>query len=296
MRDLSYWVLVTVVLAVASGSLASPPLALPVIHEPWLNWDFVVPAGLGPINDLHVVVANPDFKPGETADDPLLPTWGYDGVQNQVPYGPGSASVLSWSNGGFASPTLPAGTVVHFGADMRGAGTILDAYWTMDGHPVPGGRIPIIWEVTRVWPWPDPDPLAGRIEMGLQTTQTFLDENPGSTVELDNIQTWYDIPAADLGLQDINRELDLFSVTGNDGNFGSDFEVESFFDVFYVGDSQNTGPDYESLLVADIVVIDPTGGATTVGTFWNLNPQCPEPGTMALLAVGAAALLRRRRR
>jgi len=52
------------------------------------------------------------------------------------------------------------------------------------------------------------------------------------------------------------------------------------------------GPQRESLLVADI--IDGTGA--TIGRFWNLNPQCPEPGTFVLVGLGLAALVVRLRR
>ena len=78
----SYWrYILTAVLLVGgvAGNVSAvvPPSAgeiPPVIHDPWLNWDFIVP-GTVPVNDVHVVVANSDWVPGETADDPGLPTW-----------------------------------------------------------------------------------------------------------------------------------------------------------------------------------------------------------------------------
>jgi len=59
---------------------------------------------------------------------------------------------------------------------------------------------------------------------------------------------------------------------------------------------ENVSPDFESLLIADVVVLDPDGNQTSVGRFWNLNPQSPEPGTVTLLAVGACVAMLRRRK
>ena len=186
---------------------------------------------------------------------------------------------------------------------MFGSGRIIDAYWTKDGQRVL--TIPIVYELTRVWV-PDPSgqpspPAPGTILMRLGTA--VLNELPaGQSVMLDNIRTWYDIPASELGLADINRELDEGTIGGENGQSQAGlFQIDSFFDVFYVGrtDPGHLGPQFESLLIADIYTVTGAPGQqveTRVGTFWNLNPQSPEPGTLALLAIGGLAALRRRRR
>ncbi|HUU34865.1 MAG TPA: PEP-CTERM sorting domain-containing protein [Vicinamibacterales bacterium] len=126
----------------------------------------------------------------------------------------------------------------------------------------------------------------------------------------DNIRTFAHIPANMLGLADLNETLDLnlllpFEVGARVGGLGgeliegpvwweSDFPAESFFDVFFdvPVPEGNLGPSFESLLVADII----NGEGEVIGRFWNLNPQCPEPGTFALIGTGLAALVLRLRR
>jgi len=210
---------------------------------------------------------------------------------------------MTWSTNapGLPDPLLPAGQVIHFGADMFGSGRIIDAYWTKDGQRVL--TIPIVYELTRVWvpgdptdPLPPPDP--GTIEMLLSPAELYT----AGDIYLKNIRTWYDIPAVQLGLADINRELDEGTIGGENGQSQAGlFQIDSFFDVFYVGrtDPGHLGPQFESLLIADIYTVTGAPGQqveTRVGTFWNLNPQSPEPGTLALLAIGGLAALRRRRR
>ncbi|HUX02123.1 MAG TPA: PEP-CTERM sorting domain-containing protein, partial [Phycisphaerae bacterium] len=51
-------------------------------------------------------------------------------------------------------------------------------------------------------------------------------------------------------------------------------------------------PQYEALLYAQVINPD----KSVIGEFWNLNPQSPEPATLALLGLGAVATLIRRRR
>ncbi len=250
-----------------------------VDHEPWLNWDFFVPQL--DVNDIHVVVENDGFVPEEVYVDPAISGWDYQGEDNSATGG----TVLSW--GLPAGQLLNPGGVVHMGAYLRGAGRITEAYWTLDGQRV--AQIPIIYELTRVV---FPDTTPPELLMRLQTTQAFIDET-GSEVSLDGIRTWMDIPAGELGLGDINGALDLDSLDSWETTPSATSGIvqpDSFFDVF-VGLPQNTGPEFEGLLYADVLVV-----GAVVGRFWNLNQQCPEPATLGLLGLGGLAVLRRRRR
>jgi hypothetical protein len=129
------------------------------------------------------------------------------------------------------------------------------------------------------------------------------------------IRTFMNLPAALLGLPDINGDLDLASLAGYEttpqvGDSGGavidplqvyywDFPAESFFDVF-VGSTPFTGPQYESLLYAQLVYDEDgasgQGEPIPVGEFWNLNPQSPEPSTAVCLLLASAGLAMRRRR
>jgi len=71
------WIAVGVVAfgLVAAASAQPAPTVLPVEHDPWLNWDFIVPPG---VNDVHIIVDNPTFTPRGTAGDPFSPVgWQY---------------------------------------------------------------------------------------------------------------------------------------------------------------------------------------------------------------------------
>ena len=272
-------------------TMPPPPPDPGVIHYPILNWDLYNPP-LG-ANDLHIVVEEDNFVPDHTYNDPNIPGWQYDGANPN----PGGGTVLSWST---TSP-MPLPSTVHVGANLNGSGRVTDAYWTQNGIPIM--VIPIVWELTWVDQW-DPvfpnDP--GAIWMRLQTTAEAASLG---TVQLANIRTYADIPAGVLRLEDLNNNLDeqrlveenstVLVGTSLDGpvtlpNQSADFAVDSFFDVF-VELSFNTNPDFQSLLVADVLVNN-----LPVGRFWNLNYQSPEPTSMVLLALGGLALIRRRRK
>ncbi|MHC4986799.1 MAG: PEP-CTERM sorting domain-containing protein [Planctomycetota bacterium] len=213
---------------------------------------------------------------------------------------------------------VPGGALAHGGLFMAGSGNILDAYWTLGGVKV-GASLPVTYELTEI----RMDTLVSEVHMQLQLGDMFFDDalNTDLVAGWTNIRTFVSIPAAELDLPDINRTLNEalyagFQVTpflGQPGLPGStgvpilptdtflygDFPPDSFFDVF-LGEILPAfqGPDYESLLIADVIVApvnDPTN-FTVVGEFWNLNPQSPEPATMGLLAIGGVAVLRRRRR
>jgi len=276
------------VVVMAAGTAAAVVVVPTIDHEPWLNWDLVLPPGA---NDIRIVVDNPNFVPGDIFED-LVNGWHYDG-----PISMGGNTILKWSA---ADPT---GGMVHIGADMRGSGGIIGGYWTKNGLPFdPPMPIPIIWELTRII-GPIPGDPANPVEvwMRLRTSPEF--GATGQEVRLSNIRTYFNIPANRLGLDDLNADLDEVTLVDYKGmqypglSASLPYDIDSFFDVFVeVTPPENSSPDFESLLVADVVVMNPTGGGyTIVGTFWNLNPQSPEPATLALLAIGGLAALRRRR-
>jgi hypothetical protein len=299
----SFWAALVLVLFVSLSAAAQP---ISIFHDPWLNWDFVNNTGLS-VNDIDIIVESPTFSPPEVLVGMPFPIWSACYGDNN---GDGQPDTLIRWCGADVGP----GMIAHVGAYMLGSGRILDAYWTQDGVKV-GPSLPITWELTEIF---DPDPVTpddNEIHMLLQMSPGFYADpgNAGLTVGWANIRTFANIPDDVLGLEDLNidlelTELALYAVDPREGGPGgaiiddtvwweNDFPAESFFDVYFdvpVEDGQ-VGPGYESLLVADIVVWD---GVTTtqVGTFWNLNPQCPEPGTMVLVALGALAVLYRIRR
>ena len=280
------------VIVLVTATVSAQPIIID--HEPWLNWELFTPVDA---TDVHLVVDNPDFQPREVFEDAQR-SWRFDGVIST-----GNDAILSWvaddPNAG------DAGSPVHIGADMTGAGRIIGAYWTYWGQTV--APIPIVWELTRII---DPDPLnpANDVEvwMRLQTGEQYAPT--GQEVRLRNIRTYLDIPADVLGLADLNAGLDETRITAEwGGRAGMAYPdvsdllpsaPDSFFDVFVgVTLPEKSSPEFESLLVADIMVSEAGGvNAQTFGWFWNLNPQCPEPGSMALLALGGLVALRRRRR
>ncbi len=258
--------------------LSASAAAQPVWHDPWLNWDFMNTTGLT-AHDIDIIVESPNFYPSEVYQG-QFPHFGtitddFDGD------GDDDTKLHWWSH-----DVLP-GEWVHIGAGLQGSGSVIDAYWTDAAGNKIGTAQPIVYELTRV----EPDPAGGgNIFMQLETTSQFFLENPGSLVELRNIRTFMDLPAELLGLADINESLDLsaLSLYETTPTPSQVFLVDSFFDVF-VGFSNNIGPQWESLLVGDLF-----WNGTWIGGFWNLNPQSPEPATLALLALGALFTLRRR--
>jgi hypothetical protein len=259
---------------------------VPVFHDPFLNWDFINFTGTN-ANDFEIIVANPNWVPPQVYTGSLgFPNFTAT-TGDFVASNPGNETKLSWSGKTFA-----ANSVAHVGAWMAGSGRILDAYWTFNGQKI-DGSLGITYELTRVTPL-TPGP-GGTIAMVLQTTPAFTAANPGSSLQLQGIRTFKDMPATLLGLNDLNENLNLSTLqsfettpTPSQVTLNSD----SFVDVS-LGTSQNTNPNFEALLVADMVVVTPSG-STKIGRFWNLNPQSPEPGTAAM--VGAAVVLLRRGR
>jgi hypothetical protein len=268
-----------------------------IFHDPFLNWDFVNFTG-GDANDFEIVVATPSWTP------PQVYTGFFPNFTTHPDPGSGG-TVLSWSGN-----SVPAGEVAHVGAAMMGSGKILDAYWTKDGLKV-GPSIAIVYERTQVFPMPDRSEV---VAMNLQVAPSFLG-NAGLT----NIRTFSDIPANMLGLDDLTQALDprlnepplselatiptelvSLSLSGVETRPLQPVSplptADSFFDVF-VDITTNIGPMFESLLTADVVVFNPDVGSwQPIGRFWNLNPQSPEPATVALLAIAAPLALSMRRR
>jgi len=255
------------------------PKSLPaqeIFHDPFLNWDFINFTNQT-VNDFEIVVSTPNFNPNGvyTGFFPGFTTSPVDG---------GAHTKLAWS--GRAVDPLQ---IAHVGAGMQGSGPILDAYWTKDGQRVDGGTIAILYEKTRVRRNPTGGP--GDIDMLLQAVRG--PDIPTASVQLDNIRVFSDIPATMIGLNDLNRNLNLDSLSSFERQPSvrtiNNLPGDSFFDVF-VGTSDNLSPAFRSLLVGDVVV-----NQQPIGRFWNLNPQSPEPGILGLLAVGGVLALARRR-
>jgi hypothetical protein len=285
-----------VLIVLCSAAASAQPVS--IIHDPWLNWDFVNRTGTT-ANDLDIIVETPDYTPPEVFMGGYL-------VFESCPDPAGTR--LVW-----CGYDVPPGGVSHVGAYMLGSGRILDAYWTDCGEKI-GASLPITYELTEIF---DPDPVIpdnSEIHMLLQFAPGYYADplNAGTIIGWANIQTFANIPAEMLGLPDLNDSLDLgmlepYKCDAREGGPGGEiisdtvwweeFPPESFFDVYFDVDvpDADLGPHRESLLVADIVVFD---GVETVmvGQFWNLNPQCPEPGTFALVGLGIAALVIRLRR
>jgi hypothetical protein len=301
---LSFWAALALVLFLSLSATAQP---ISIFHDPWLNWDFINNTG-AVVNDFEIIVETPGWIPPEVLLGMPFPVMG-------TTYGDNNGDGLPDTKLTWSGADVGPGMVAHVGAYMLGSGRILDAYWTFNGAKV-GPSIPITYELTEIF---DPDPTVpddNEIHMLLQMSPGYYDD-PGNTLAVGwaNIRTFANIPYDVLGLEDLNEGLDLSTlalykvdareggpggdlITGDPIYPGIDFPAESFFDVYFdvpVPDG-NVGPAWESLLVADIVMDDGMGGLTTVGIFWNLNPQCPEPGTMVLVALGALAVLYRIRR
>ena len=270
------WSLVLFLLAIPLVGRA----AVDIFHDPFLNWDFVNFTGVE-ANNFEIIVDAPNWTPNGVYTG-FFPNF------SKSPVNGGLDTLLSWKG-----RNVPPATIAHVGLGMQGSGRILDAYWTKDGNRIPGGSLAIVYERTRV----RRDPIPGTtgtadITMVLQATRGPDVTEP---VMLTNIQTFMDLPAPLLGLDDLNADLD--QQVGRLSNYRTspnpdvvqNLPIDSFFDVF-VGTTQNIGPEWESLLIADVVV-----GTQKIGMFWNLNPQCPEPTSLlGLLALGGLLRLRPR--
>jgi hypothetical protein len=301
-----FWVALVFVLLFSLPAAAQP---ITIFHDPWLNWDFTNRTGQL-ADDFHIIVESPDWTPPEVFGG-LFP---YTGAVYGDNNGDGLPdTMLTWSG-----PPIPPGAPMHAGLYMLGSGRILDAYWTLGGQKV-GPSVPITYEKTEIF---IPDPVIvdnNEVHMLLQFAPGYCDD-PGNTMAVGwtNIRTFANIPAEMLGLADLNEGLtprldgDLLVYEVNPREGGPDGDVisrdrivwgdgigESFFDVYLATvPDEFRGPQWESLLVADIIMDDGMGGYTTVGWFWNLNPQCPEPGTITLVVFGgllAVLKLKKRR-
>ena len=288
-----------------------------VWHDPYLNWDLTNWTG-GNINDLEVIVDNPNGKFNPNVNNPAelwavpfqtitLTTGDFDGDGDQD-------TKVSYSN---PIAVIPHGQTAHGGIYMFGSGVVDDAYWTWNGNKV-GSSIPVTYEVTEIRGDPE-------VHMHLQINKGFF-EDAGIEAGWTEIRTFVNLPADLLDLEDLNTSLDLstlaaYEVTpqygqpGLPGNTGIPIALtdenlqnvpDSFFDVYLdVIPPENASPAYESLLVATVIgtggTSDPPEGNgenenVIYGQFWNLNPQSPEPGTLSLLVLGGLALIRRRRK
>jgi len=276
-----------------------------VWHDPWLNWDFINTLTMT-VNDFAIVVDDPDGTFNPDPNDPNQVLIGmpfpFFAVSSQFADYDGDGdldTMLKWSGADVVPDSF-----AHGGLYMLGSGLVLDAFWSINGTKV-GWSTPITYERTRI----DDDPA---VHMELTIASGFFKDEanpywPNQEAGWMHIRTFVNIPAELLSLEDLNRGLELdvlkemdLEVPPVDAETGLPIGYEdtiwgvpdSFFDVFLADiPPEFASPEYEALLYAEVV-----SQGEVVGQFWNLNPQSPEPAALSLLALGALALIRRRRR
>lgn len=268
-------VLITIML-----SFASPALGQVVWHDAQLNWDFIN-FGNQTADNFEITVSADRWRP------PGYPGSGWFGDPfSTLDLGPdpsGSGTLARWS-GGQVAP----GQTAHVGLNMQGSGKIVNAFWTFG--PQGGDPLPIVFERTRITRRPGGRAL---VDMSLETTNAFV---ATGSAELREIRTFMNIPSDMLGLADLNQ--DLFQRFPQVLQFETQPSQTSLVlsdqpSFVNVGETTLIGPEWESLLVADVFLLGPQ--PRLIGRFWNLNPQSPAPGTMLLITGGALMTLRRRR-
>ena len=308
MRALTMFAVLAGALAFAASAAQGGAEPTVVWHDPWLNWDFINNTGVM-VNDFAIIVDNENFNPDP--NDPSEVLKGMPFSTFQVFHGYYDAdldldTMLKWIATD-ASENLPAGGKAHGGLYMKGSGLVLDAYWTKDCSKI-GNSTAITYERTKIVDDPE-------VHMELMIAPGYFQDTgnpyyPHAEAGWTNIRTFVNIPADLLDLPQLNRDLDLdwlalqpgvMEVTPREGGpmgdpilYGETIWAvpDSFFDVFLAQiDPEFAGPDYEALLHAEVL-----NQGAVVGEFWNLNPQSPEPATLALVALGGVGLLARRRR
>jgi hypothetical protein len=255
---------------------------------------------------LEIVVDNPNFAPnlndpGQVWSVPF-PTVGLSNADHD---NDGDQDTIVTYSGANVSPDadgMPYGVEnppdsAHGGLYMKGSGLVLDAYWTLNGIQI-GPSYPITYERTRVVG----DPA---IYMELSIAPGFFadPQNAGKMAGWTEIRTFVNLPADLLNLPDIDRALDLSTLSAYEvhprfgGPAGPEITPSS---VLLMGDSsildiyladiprEMASPNFESLLVATVVTA--SSEPLPAGAFWNLNPQSPEPVTFLLMALGAMGI------
>lgn len=295
MRALTMFAVIAGALAFAASAAQGGQDTTVVWHDPWLNWDFINNLGFV-VNDFAVIVDKANWVPQQqwAVPFPNFQTFAYD-----------------WDGDGIFDDTMckwmganvPPNTVAHGGLYMLGSGLVLDAFWTLNCSKV-GPSTAITYERTKIIGDPE-------VHMELMIAPGFYEDslNAGKEAGWTHMRTFVNIPADLLDLPNLNSSLDLGALAAYEvfpkvgGPTGAPIGYDdiiwgvpdSFFDVFLDQiEPEYAGPGYEALLHADVVTA--ASDPIVVGGFWNLNPQSPEPATIALLGFGAVGLLARRRR